>query len=67
LNYYRLSQTDFDGTKKSEGNSVTIDNRSNTKQILRTTNILGQDIPSDSKGVIIFVYDDATTERIFNM
>lgn len=66
LNYYRLSQTDFDGTKKFAGNIVSIDNRVNAKQIVQVTNLLGQDVTTDAKGVVILRYNDGSIERIFN-
>jgi hypothetical protein len=62
-----LSQTDFDGTKKFAGNIVSIDNREGSKQIVRIINLLGQVVAKDNQGVVIFVYDDRTIERIVNL
>jgi hypothetical protein len=67
INYYRLSQTDFDGTKKYTGNIVSIDNREVTKQIVRIINLLGQEVTKDTQGVVIFVYEDGSIERIVNL
>jgi hypothetical protein len=67
INYYRLSQTDFDGTKKYTGNIVSIDNREDSKQIVRIINLLGQEVSKDTHGVVIFVYEDGSIERIVNL
>lgn len=60
LNYYQLTQVDFDGNYKEYG-PIVIDNRSITKKIIKKTNLLGQEINDDYRGVIIEVYDDGTT------
>jgi hypothetical protein len=59
INYYYLTQTDFDGnTKKYE--IISIDNRSIVAELVRVTNILGQDINFDTPGLKIFQYADGT-------
>jgi len=59
INYYYLTQTDFDGkTKKYE--IISIDNRSIVSELIRVTNILGQDINFDTPGLKIFHYADGT-------
>jgi hypothetical protein len=57
ITYYYLSQTDFDGkTKKYE--IISIDNRVIVSELLRITNILGQDIDVDTPGIKFFHYSD---------
>ena len=62
LNYYRLIQTDFDG-KSTATNLIMIDNRNSmkAKSIIHKTNLLGQEIDQDYKGLIIIVYSDGTS------
>ena len=66
INYYRLIQVDLDG-KQTISDLISIDNRSvnNEKYILKKTNLLGQEINDNYTGVIIIVYSDGSTERIF--
>ena len=54
-----LTQTDFDGkTKKYE--IISIDNRLIVSELVRVTNILGQDINLDTPGLKLFHYTDGT-------
>jgi len=63
INYYRLTQVDFDGASKTYG-PISIDNRSN-KVVVRCVNLLGQDIGENEKGIIILIYEDGTMEKVF--
>ncbi len=65
INYYRLTQVDFDGTRKTLDQMVSIDNRADHKEIVRITNLLGQDIPMDAPGVKIILYKDGTTRKTY--
>jgi hypothetical protein len=67
INYYRLSQTDFDGTKKFTGNIVSIDNREYSKQVVKIVNLMGQEVSKETQGVVIFIYEDGSIERIVNL
>jgi len=67
LNYYRLSQTDFDGTKAIfENYIITIDNRFKFKDINKVYNVMGQEVDIKAKGVIIIVYNDGTVLKTIN-
>ena len=61
INYYRLRQTDFDGTNESF-NIVSIDNRGN-KEIIKTINILGQEVDETYKGIVIYLYSDGSSKK----
>jgi hypothetical protein len=62
LNYYRLSQTDFDGTNVMHG-IISIDNRLNKKEIASITNILGQVVNEIYRGLVIITYVDGSVEK----
>jgi hypothetical protein len=66
INYYRLSQTDYDGTKKVfTSDIVSIDNR-NSRYIVKYVNSIGQTIDKDSPGLIFIVYSDGTIKKHIN-
>ena len=61
LNYYRLKQTDTDGAEKIS-DIVSVDNRENTgKVVVKTLNILGQEIDENYKGIVIVLFEDGTS------
>ncbi|MFK7785705.1 MAG: hypothetical protein AB8B56_11345 [Crocinitomicaceae bacterium] len=65
MNYYRLSQTDIDGSTELFSKIVVIDNSAVTAELVMIVNLLGQKINTDTRGVQIHVYSDGTTEKIF--
>ena len=65
MNYYRLSQTDLDGTSEIFEKIVSIDNLKRKVELLTIVNLLGQEIDEDTHGVQIHVYTDGTTKKIF--
>lgn len=67
INYYRLKQTDFDGNSKYS-NLISIDNRlenQKDKTLMRITNTWGQEVKSDFRGIVIYIYSDGSIERVF--
>jgi hypothetical protein len=64
VNYYRLSQTDFDGTHVLL-DIATADNGVASPKIVKMFNMLGQEVPLDTKGLIIVLYENGTTKRIY--
>jgi len=62
INYYRLTQVDFDGLRKSYG-PIMIDNRS-TKIVVKCVNLLGQKVDENEKGLLILIYEDGTIEKV---
>jgi hypothetical protein len=65
INYYRLKQTDFDG-KSIFSKLISIDNRvsNTTKEVSYVTNILGQEISPNYRGLIIIRYTDGSSMKI---
>lgn len=65
INYYRLSQTDNDGSKKYF-DPIAINNTYNKKEILKVVNSLGQIVDINTKGVLFIIYTDGKIKRIVN-
>jgi hypothetical protein len=63
-NYYRLSQTDYDGTVETF-DILSVDNTSSGKRVMKVYNILGQEVPFESTGVVILLYGDGSTKRFY--
>ena len=65
INYYRLKQTDFDG-KTTTTDLISIDNteKNKVKEISYMTNILGQEVNENFRGLVIIVYTDGTSEKV---
>ena len=63
VNYYRLTQIDFDGTTETFP-LISIDNRNN-RFIVKSINTLGQEIQNHHTGIIINVYNDGSTEKVW--
>lgn len=63
INYYRLTQTDFDGVSK-KFSVIVVDNSGNTsKQIIRITDISGREVSSDFEGLRLVFYSDNTVVK----
>ena len=60
LNYYKLSQVDFNGNRE-EFKIISIDNSIKSKEVLRVVNYLGQDVSSDYEGLRIILFTDGTS------
>jgi hypothetical protein len=59
INYYMLKQVDYDGVFKTYS-PIVIDNRISGKKIFKYTNLLGQEVGPDEKGVIFITYEDGS-------
>lgn len=64
INYYRLSQIDFDG-KSEMFKTIAVNNAGKTKEVLYFTNLLGQIVNDDVRGLVIVYYTDGTNEKIY--
>lgn len=62
INYYRLTQTDFNGDFK-RSQIISVDNRLNAKEISKVINIHGQEVNESYKGVVIIIYKDGSILR----
>lgn len=65
INYYRLKQTDFDGSSHFS-ESVSVDNGVNGKIVESVHNMQGQVVALDTPGLIIIQYTDGTIEKRVN-
>ena len=63
INYYRLSQTDYDGNSVSY-DIISIDNRINGKIISSMVNLLGQSVNENYRGFVIVTYIDGSFIKI---
>jgi len=61
-NYYRIAQTDFDGTI-SKSDIVLIDNSLGLKTIQTITNLMGQEVDLYYSGLKIILYADGTVVK----
>lgn len=64
VNYYRLIEKMTNGTENIV-DIKPVDNRVGHKEIIKVTNTLGQDIPWDSKGLVIYIYTDGTSSKVY--
>jgi hypothetical protein len=64
VNYYRLTQVDYDG-KSETFKTIAIDNRIEVKKLNCVVNLLGQDVNTFERGFLIEIYTDGTTKKIF--
>ena len=65
INYYRLTQVDFNGVSETF-NIISVNNTKKQKQIVRITNTLGQEVPIETKGLLIITYEDGSSIKIMN-
>jgi hypothetical protein len=67
VNYYRLTQTDFDG-KISRTELISIDNSITVptlnQEITLKTNVLGQEVNEFYRGLVIILYSDGTSAKM---
>ena len=62
INYYRLKQFDIDGMSNEYG-PIFIDNRTQSKVIVKRINLIGQEVDESATGIIIEIYQDGTMKK----
>jgi len=62
--YYRLSQVDFDGNSQTY-KTININTSKTIKTLIKSLNIMGQEINKEYKGIVIYQYIDGTIEKGF--
>lgn len=62
LNYYRLSQVDYNGDFKKSG-LIFIDNTKESPKIIKVTNLIGQEVFEDSYGLKFIYYSDGAVKK----
>lgn len=60
--YYRIRQTDYDG-QFSYSEVVSVHNGKNGLTIVRTVNLMGQEVDQNYKGMVIDVFSDGSTTK----
>jgi hypothetical protein len=64
INYYRLIQVDINGQRAVYG-PQSVDNREFKRELLKMCNTMGQEVTKEYTGIVIYYYDDGTTEKIY--
>jgi len=64
INYYRLTQVDFDGQFEIYG-PISINNSFKVKKVVKIVNTLGQQVDETATGVLFEVYEDGTLNKIW--
>lgn len=65
-NYYRITQVDKDGTRRTFDQLVVVDNTMKENPLKGVVNILGQTVDADTPGLVIYVYEDGTKVKKYN-
>ena len=63
INYYKLYQVDYNGETTVYG-PISINNITST-EIVKVLNILGQEVPFDTKGLVLEVYADGSSSKVY--
>lgn len=59
INYYRILQTDHNGTPKLSG-MVSINNSFDDKNVIRVIDLLGRETDPESPGILLFIFEDGS-------
>lgn len=64
FNYYRLKQTDYDGTSKYFTPIVIDNTQKQNIKLIKVYNLLGVEVDKESKGCLIYLYSNDERKRI---
>lgn len=59
-NYYRITQVDKDGTRRTYDEWVVVDNSMKENPVKEIVNLMGQQVTENTPGLVIYVYEDGT-------
>ncbi len=62
LNYYRLTQVDYNKSSKTS-NLIVVDNKRESPIVVKITNIFGQDVSENFEGLKIVFYSDGSVQK----
>jgi hypothetical protein len=65
INYYRLSQVDYNGASETF-DIIDVNNNIKSKKILKIINTNGQEVTIDTKGLLIITHEDGSSIKIMN-
>lgn len=66
--YYRIIQYDYNGaTKGYTPIAVTVKKGNGNQEIVRTINTMGQDVDDSYYGIVIYIYEDGSSAKAFNV
>lgn len=63
-NFYKLTQYDYNGGSKTF-DIISINNAVHEKRVVKLLNLVGQEIPSYTKGIVIEMYEDGTLKKVY--
>lgn len=63
INYYRLTQVDYDGTE-TKHKIISVDN-SKKRALLKRVNTMGQEVNEHYNGIVILYYSNGSIEKMF--
>lgn len=67
VNYYRLTQTDFDGKSETFDIIAVEYDKSIKNRVVKITNVLGQEINENVGGVVFYYFEDGTVIKTFKV
>ncbi|WP_300664477.1 hypothetical protein, partial [Fluviicola sp.] len=59
-NYYRITQVDQDGTRRTFDEITVVDNSMKENQLKEIVNLMGQKVNENTPGLVIYIYEDGT-------
>lgn len=65
-NYYRITQVDKDGKRKTFDDLVSIDDTMKENPVKEVVNMLGQMVNEDTPGFVIYIYEDGTKVKKYH-